>query len=172
MRILQRLVLSLLLLSLAQASGAAVSSTPVFVQTPKIGNVQFLQGTDSAGTYKTVYTGGTNGSKITGIFVTTNDATTSHLVTIQISSSTSAHCSPNTSCYGGVAVTIPVSSGYVNAAPAVNMMSAILWPGLPLDSDNNPYFMLPGNTYTIEATFATALTSTNWLNVVVVAADY
>src|SRR5271165_5399153 len=62
---------------------AAVSSTPVFVQTPNRGIVQFLQGTDSAGTYKTLYTGGSNGSKCTGMYITSNDAA-SHLVTIQL----------------------------------------------------------------------------------------
>ena len=152
--------------------GATTPNSIVTPQTPKIGNVQFLQGTDSAGTYKTAYTGSANGSKITGIFLTSFDPSASHLVTVQISSSSSAHCSPATSCYGGVAITLPVSSGSANAAPAVNAMSAANWPGLPVDSDGNPYFYLPSASYTIEVTFATALTSTDWINAVVIAADF
>lgn len=153
-------------------TAATTPNSTVSPQTPNLGKVQFLQGTDSAGTYKTLYTGGASGSKITAIYVTSFDPSATHLVTVQISSSASAHCSPATSCYGGTAVTIPVSSGSANGAPAVNMMSSQNWPGLPRDSDGNPYIYLPANTWTVEVTFATALTSTDWLSAVAVAADF
>lgn len=166
------LVLSLAIILPSLPGLAAVTATPVFVQTPKIGKVQFLQGTDTAGTYKTVMTGGSNGSKIVGMYVTTNDASATHLMTIEVSSSTSAHCSPSTSCFGGVSFTLAVSSGFANAAPAVNAMSPSIWPGLPRDSDGNPFLYLPDATYTIEATFATALTAAKWINIVVVYADF
>lgn len=153
------------------AQPATTPNSAITPQTPNVGKVQFLQGTDVAGTYKSAYTGGANGSKIVAIYATSNDASLAHLVTWQISSSTSAHCSPATSCFGGAAVTVPINAGFANAAPAINLMSQGNWPG-PVDSDGNTFFFLPSSSYTIEVTFATALTSTDWINVVVVASDF
>lgn len=151
---------------------AATTPTPVFVQTPKLGSCTFVQGTDSAGTYKTCYTGGANGTKITGIWISSNDGSASHLVTVQVSTSTSAHCSPQSNCLGGAAVTVPVNSGFAAGAGAVNVMSAANWPGLPIDSDGNPYIYLTGSTMTIEVTFATALTASTQLAVSITAGDF
>lgn len=146
------------------SSFAAVSSTPVFVQTPNRGIVQFLQGTDVAGTYKTLYTGGANGSKCTGMYITSNDAT-AHLVTIQLVTSAVK--------YGGTAISTGTTTpGYASGAPAISAMSPINWPGLPVDSDGNPYFYLAGTGDTIQATFATALTTSDFINIVAICADF
>ena len=106
-------ILSLTLASLLMASSAFAAVTPnsvVTAQTPNRGITQFLQGTDSAGTYKTVYTAGANGSKITGLFMNNNDALATHLVTCQI---------VNTAVkYGGAALTSVVSAGFATAVPA------------------------------------------------------
>lgn len=134
--------------------------------------VSFVQGTDVAGTYKTIFTGGTNGSKIFGVWVTTNDGSLTHLATVQQSNSTSSHCSPQSSCLGGAAVTIPVSSGFANGAPAINMLSPTNWPGLPVDALGNPFLSLTGATLTIEATFATALTASTNINFIVQGCNY
>lgn len=164
------IVLAVLFLA-AGLVDAAVTATPVFVQKPKLKTTIFVQGTDVAGTYKTAYLGGADGSKITGIWVTSNDGSAAHLVTVQLSTSTTAHCSPtNLSCLGGVAITIPVSSGFANGVGAVNILSS--WPGLPTDSDGNPYIYLTDATQTVEATFATALTASTQIAVVVQGADF
>jgi len=161
------------LLALAPPSDAALTQNAVVTaQTPNNGKCTFLQGTDVAATYKTCYTGGTNGSKIVGIWVTSNDASASHLVTVQLSTSTTAHCSPTTTCLGGAAVTIPISAGFANAVPAINMLSPTNWPGLPLDSQGNPYLFLSVATQTIEATFATSLTASDQVSVTIMAADF
>ena len=158
------------LLWCANSDAAVTVNSAVTAQTPKSQGTSYIQGTDSAGTYKTIYSGGTNGSKIIGIYVTSTDGSTAHLVTIQLSSSTSSHCS--TSCYGGAAVTIPVNAGSANGAPAINMMSAANWPGLPIDATSNPFLFISGNTFTLEATFASSLTSSTQINIVVIAADF
>jgi len=146
------------------AAYAAVTSTPVFVQTPNRGIVQFLQGTDSAGTYKTLYTGGANGSKCTGMFLTSTDST-AHLVTVQLVTSAVK--------YGGTAVTTGTTTpGFAAAAGAVNVMSAANWPGLPIDSDGNPYIYLAGSGDTLQATFATNLSSSTLINIVAICADF
>jgi hypothetical protein len=148
----------------ATSSFAAVTATPVFVQTPNRGIVQFLQGTDVAGTYKTLYTGGTNGSKCTGMYITSND-TAAHLVTIQLVVSGVK--------YGGTAISTGTTTpGFASGAGALNAMSSINWPGLPTDSDGNPYFYFAGTGDTIQATFATALTASDVINIVAICADF
>ncbi len=150
------------LFSLAPALAAVTPNSPVTPQTPNRGIVQFLQGTDAAGTYKTLYTAGANGSICNGMWATTNDSTT-HLITVQIVNSAVK--------YGGMSITSVASMGFANAAPALNLMSPANWPGLPVDANNNPYiYLVSGDT--IQATFATALTSTDVLNIVTFCADF
>lgn len=160
----KKLGLVLALLCMAQPAMAAVTgNNPITAQLPMNGLVQFLQGTDAAGTYKTLYTAGTNGSKISGIFVTSNDASVAHLVTCQI---------VNTAVkYGGVSATIAVNLGFANAAAPFNLMSQTIWPGLPIDMNGNPYFYLKSGD-TLQCTFATALTTSDVLNLIAIASDY
>ena len=150
------------LLLCSSAFGAITPNSVVSAQTPTLGVVQFLQGTDSAGTYKTLYTGNANGSKIVSLTGTTNDASSAHLVTCEVVLSAVK--------YGGVAVNIPVSSGFTAAAVPVNILSA--WTGLPLDSDGNPYIFLPSASYTLQCTFATNLTTGKVLNLQAVSSDF
>lgn len=151
----------------AISHGAFAATTPnssVTPQAPNRGIVQFLQGTDTAGVYKTLYTGGSNGSIIKGIFATSNDASAAHLVTCQIVNSSVK--------YGGVAVNVPVNSGMATGVAPVNIMAPASWVGLPLDSDGNPFFFLASASDTLQCTFATALTSSDVLNLFAVAADF
>jgi len=145
------------------ALAAVTPNSIVTGQTPNRGRVQFLQGTDSAGTYKTLYTAGVNGSKCFGLFETNNDASATHLVTVQVFNALVG--------YGGVAVTTASSDGFANATPPKAFMSPTNWPGLPVDSNGNPYInLISGDT--IQATFATALTSTDVVNLYISCTDY
>ena len=158
-----RVLLALLIIDIAAASAATTPNSFVSPQTPNRGIVQFLQGTDSAGTYKTLYTGGSNGSKCFGLWETNNDASATHLITVQVVNGGVK--------YGGVAVTTASSDGFVNGVPPKNLMSPSNWPGLPLDSDSNPYFILASGD-TLQATFATALTSTDLIDLISVCSDF
>jgi len=150
---------------------AVTPNSFVTVQTPNAKGTAFIQGTDTAGTYKTVYTSGSSGSKVIGIYITSTDSTASHLFTVQFSSSVTAHCV--TSCFGAASVTIPISAGYAAASPAVNALSPSTWPGLPIDANGNPYIFLPASSsFTLEGTFQTALGSGSQVNIVVVAGDF
>ena len=142
---------------------ATTPNSVVTAQTPKLAVVQFLQGTDTAGTYKTLYTGGANGSKISGMWVTNEDGSAPHLVTCQLVRAAVF--------YGGVAFLVGTNLGYSTGLPAANIMSAALWPGLPVDGNGNPYFYLSAND-TIQCTFATSLTSSTYLNVSAVVSDF
>lgn len=153
----------LVLSCLDQAHAAVTANSVVTPQTPGRILCQFLQGTDTAGTYKTCYTGGSNGSKCSALWETNNDGSATHLVTVEI-----VNGGVN---YGGVAITTASSDGYANATPAKNFMATGFWPGLPVDSDGNPFFFLASGD-TLKATYATALTSAKWVNLVGVCADF
>lgn len=155
---------ALALVLLAQAGDAAVTANSIVTaQTPTRGIVQFLQGTDAAGTYKTLYTGGANGSRCFAMWSTNNDGSATHLITVQLVNSAVK--------YGGMSITSVINAGFANATPAQNLMSSTNWPGLPVDSNGNPFIEL-ANGDTLQATYATALTSSDVLNIVAVCADY
>jgi hypothetical protein len=145
------------------AHAATTANSFITPQTPSRGIVQFLQGTDSAGTYKTIYTAGSNGSRCFALLATNNDGTAQHLLTVQIVNGGVK--------YGGVALTTTLSAGFATATPPQNMMSASVWPGLPVDQYGNPYLQLNSGD-TLQATFATALTSSDLINIVATCSDF
>lgn len=160
-----RRILGVLVGVLLSAS-AALAVTPnsiVTMQTPTVGVAQFLQGTDNAGTYKTVFTAGASGSKCNGLWSTNDDGTATHVVTLQLTRGGIR--------YGGVAFTTTLSQGFSPAAPPLNVLSPTLWPGLPLDSDGNPYIQLQSGD-SLQATFATALTAGTRINLAVSCGDF
>lgn len=157
-RFRNHLIAAIALTAFCLPLGAATVNTPIFPQVPKNTRTCFIQGTDSAGTYKTIYTGDADGSKVIAVWAGTNDDV-SHLFTVRHSTSTTDHCATNGTCGAGVAATLAASSGFAASTPVVNMMSTTNWPGLPTDSDGNPMMYLSDNTQTIEATFATAFST-------------
>lgn len=163
MRSLLRGLAALWLFAASSAFAAVTPNSIVSPQTPTVGVVQFLQGTDSPGTYKTIYTAGANGSRCVALWSTNNDASATHLLTVQIVRSAVK--------YGGMALTTVVNAGFANAVPAQNLTTSTVWPGLPTDGSGNPFIMLASGD-TLQATFATALTSTDVINVVAICADY
>ena len=147
----------------SQAIAATTPNSLVTPQTPNRGIVQFLQGTDNAGTYKTLYTAGANGSRCYGMLLNSNDTSTTHLVTVQI---------VNTAVkYGGAALTAGLSAGFANGSAAQPIMSSSVWPGLPADQYGNPYLQLISGD-TVQATFATTLTTSASINLYVVCNDF
>lgn len=145
-------------------SNAAVTATPVFPQTPGLGLQNFIQGTDTAGTFKAVYTGGTNGSKCMGLIASSTDGSASHLITIQLKRTATS--------YTVMAATVAASAGSANGIPPQPLMGPGLWTGLPTDSDGNPFIYLATNADSIQATYATALTAATQVNVIATCADF
>jgi hypothetical protein len=156
------LLIGLLLLAVSSTSFAAVTANSVVTaQTPNNGKQNFVQGTDSAGTYKTIYTAGSNGSKCNGITVANDDASATHVMTFEIvNGGTSYHFSTFTT-------TSPASGSYSTA----NAITTTNWAGLPTDSDGNPYIQLISGDV-LKATFATALTSADEIDVFASCADF
>jgi len=151
---MKRLVLVLLFLStLAHAATA-----PIYLGTPKLYAVQM---TTSPGTYVDVVGTVTNTVKCVGLYVTSND-NAANPVTVQIQKGATK--------VGGVTISVPASSGFTTAIPAVNFMSGSAWPGLPIDGQGNPYFYLE-NGDELQATFTNALTS-EVINVVAICGTF
>jgi hypothetical protein len=157
------LALAALVVLPRSALPAVTANSIVTAQTPNRGIVQFLQGTDTAGTYKTLYTAGANGSMCFGMWSTNNDPSATHVITVQIVNAAVK--------YGGVSLLSVVNAGFATAVPAQNLMAPANWPGLPVDSNSNPYIVLASGD-TIQATFATALTASDVLNIVAFCVDY
>jgi hypothetical protein len=156
-------ILAATLVLIGTAFAATTPNSIVTAQTIRRGIVQFLQGTDVAGTYKTLYTAGANGSKCFGMVETNNDASATHVVTVQVFNATVG--------YGGTAIITASNDGYVNTAPPKAMMTPAVWPGLPIDSNGNPFiYLVSGDT--LQATFATAITSMDWVNIYVNCVDF
>lgn len=161
---MRKLIIFLLLLIAASAKAATTPNSVVLPQMANRGIVQFLQGTDSAGTYKTLYTATTTGGSICFSMWTSNsDASATHPLTIQLVSSGVK--------YGGTALTPAVSSGFATGAPAVAITTPSVWPGLLTDIVGNEYIILADGD-TIQATFTNALTTSTLINIEVSCVDY
>src|SRR5205823_13867707 len=192
---MRRLVPLLAWLAVGGLAFAAVTPTPVYVQIPQLAAVEIVSGTaactaagqpfscctgsgtgsgctttaastDAAPTWVTVYTGGSvgPGSKITGLYITSTDAT-AHVVTCSVNK--------NGARGGGVAITTSTTKpGFASAVPAINLLSSTNWPGLPVDSDGNPYLYLSSASDKIDCRFATALTSGTLIGIVAIGADF
>lgn len=140
----------------------AVTSTPVFVQTPKNYKLQIVNADGTS--LKTIATGGTNGTKISAIVVTSND-TAARNVTWGIT--TSAVFFPLGT------VQIPITAGQVDLTnTAVNLLDIGKTPGLPVDSDGNPYIFLSGTGDTLQAEVTTSVTAAKAVTFVAIGADF
>ena len=150
-------------LFIGTAEASPTGNNIITAQTPNRGVLQFLQGTDPAGTYKTLYTAGVNGSKCFGLWETNSDPTSTHLVSVQVVNSGIK--------YGGVSIATAVNQGFATGVPPGNFTGSTNWPGLPVDSDGNPYLLLAFGD-TLQATFATALTTATLINLVITCSDF
>lgn len=136
---------------------------PTFVKTPNIQVTAFTTTAGAAGAFQTIYTGGANGSKIVGIAVTAT-ATAAQDIRLAITSS------------GGQAyintVTVALNSGFSGSVPPTN---ALLSAALPIDSDGNPYLLLPSTSCLLSAqitTLSSIWTTGAQIGVTVTAGDF
>jgi hypothetical protein len=141
---------------------ALTPNSVVSPQTPSRGLVRFVGTTDGTATLKALYTAGTNGSKVLGI-VGVNAGATAHNVTLMI-----VNGGTN---YQGNVVNLGTQAGNNGTVTPVALMSASVWPGLPVDSNGNPYLELNSGD-TLEAEYATAQATTETISLYCVAQDY
>jgi hypothetical protein len=165
MRILRYLCAGFIaaLLGIAGVNAATTPNSFITTQVPNIGITTFAQGVDSPGTYKTIYTGATNGSKCYSLTLSHDDQNATHLVTLRlVHSATTADMAIYTTVTGGPA--------NLFSTPA-NLFSAQIWPGLPSDAYGNGYIILT-NGDTLRATFAAAITSGDTINITAFCSDF
>lgn len=134
---------------------------PTFVKTPNRGVALISTGTGIA--LSTIYTGGTSGSKVTGINVTTS-STSAVTVFFYLTSGTS---------YIFTTLSVPASAGVSVGVPPVSVLSVANTPGLPLDSDGNPYLILASSADLLQmSASATVPTTGGNVYAVAVAGDF
>lgn len=139
----------------------AVTSTPVFPQTPKNGKVQIANA--DAQTQKTVYTGGANGSKIHGLIFVSTD-TSNRDVQISITNG-------GTSFPIGT-VSVVAGAGNASGTPSVNGFNTVNLVGLPVDSDGNPEILLLSASDTLTISALTTVTSGKLITATCFGADF
>jgi hypothetical protein len=138
----------------------AVTSTPVFVQTPK--NTQITIVAADASTNKTVCTAGTNGTKVTALWVTSDD-TSARIIQWKITRSAVTVLCGSTN--------VATLAGTDGVTPAVDLLGATLNPGLPIDNDGNKYlFLVSGDTLVISST--TTVTAAKTVSATAIHADF
>lgn len=112
---------------------------PTFVKTPNWGATQITTGTGT-NTSVTVYSGGANGSKIPALIAVSVGTTSAFDVQWGVSSG-------GTFFIHGTA-SVAVSAGSSDSVPTTNLLSNA---NLPLDSDGNPFVLLPSSAYSLQA---------------------
>lgn len=135
----------------------AVTSTPVFVQTPKNGLAQISTGTGSS-VAVTVYTGGTNGTKITGLNATGFGSTNAYDVQWGITN--------GAVFYGMGTVSVSAGAGSTSGIASANLFYNINVQGLAIDSDGNPFVFLKSSLDAL--TVKSPATSSTWTSGVVI----
>lgn len=140
---------------------AVTPNSVVSVQTPKSGKVQIANA--DASNQKTVYTGGANGSKISGMILQSTD-TSARDVQISITNG-------GTSYILGT-VTVPIGAGNSGSVPSVNAFNNAQLPGLPVDSDGNPYIFLASASDALTISSLTTVTSGKLISANAVCGDF
>lgn len=138
----------------------AVTSTPVFVQTPKCYAQQFTIADTT--TKKTLVTAGTNGTKIDSITVQSNDTTARDF---------QLFVNDGTTDYWLATVSIPVNSGGTNAIPTVDYLNHGQCCNFPLDSAGNRTILLMAG-WSLKFAAGATLTTAKAINIFATGGDY
>lgn len=140
---------------------------PTFVRQPNMGLVQITTGTGSS-TLVTAYTGGSsNGSKIVGLTAVGYLTTAAFDLMFGITNGSTFHIVST--------VSISAAAGSTSGTGAVNCLNVTNVPGLPLDSDGNPFFFLRTSQDLLQV--KTPATSSTWVtgalfSVVAISGDF
>jgi hypothetical protein len=117
------------------------NSVATLIKQPQNGKVQIANA--DAQNQKTVYTAGANGSKVTALLAVSTD-TSARDVQICITNGGTS--------YPIGTVSVPAGAGNSSSVDGVDLINGTNLPGLPIDSDGNPYiFLVSGDTLTVSA---------------------
>jgi len=126
------LVTTLAFLAFGSPGWAAITANSIVTtQTPKAYKAQITNASGTAAV--NLVNPGTNGTKVISI-VCSNTDTSAYNVTFSVLRSSTTYFLDT--------VAIPASAGYSASAPPVSILNTTNIPGIPLDSDGNPYLFL------------------------------
>ena len=135
-------------------------ATPFYFNSPKVSNATIVAADTT--TAKTVVTAPAGGSKVTGLILASDD-TSARDIQFGVTQS-------GGSFYPIGTVTVPITAGTIAATPSVNAINRSTCPGLPLDSDGNPYILLEsGDKLEIKA--LTTVTAAKTISATAIHAD-
>jgi hypothetical protein len=122
---------------------------------------QITNGTGT--TAQTLYTGGSSGSKITGIVLTSTDTAAQTVQVAIVYSSTT---------YILGTVVVPAGAGTNGSIPSVNAMAPAILPGLPIDYSAKPYFLLKNASDAVSVAPLATITSGKIISAIAIAGDF
>lgn len=108
-----------------------VTATPIYPQAINSSSQQILPADTT--TLKTLYTAGTNGSKVESILLTNTDTAAAYAIQFSVTISATTYLLGT--------VNVPLSSGNTIAAPSINALQSSNLP-LSFDAFGNPYLYL------------------------------
>ena len=147
----------------------AGTATPIFAQTPQTKGA-LLQNSTGALTFSptattnmvSLYAGGTNGSIVNAITVTTTDTSAETLIL-------SLWNGTNNFLLGEF--NIPLTSGFTTTAPPVDLFRNSQSPAVPIDVNGNRYIYVP-NGWTLYVGTTAVVTTAKYTMVVAVGEDF
>ena len=138
---------------------------PIFTGVARVGIAQLAAantGADLSTNAALVFTGGTNGSKVTAITAASTD-TSARVVALWLTRSATS--------YALTAASVAIASGTDGTTPSTNLMGTTLWPGLSVDGSGQYYLLLQSGD-TLQASMAVAVTAAKEIDVTATYADY
>ena len=139
---------------------AAAVATPIFPQLITSPSVQILPATTSS--LVTLYTGGTNGSKIENIIATNTDSGAAYLLTLTIVTSATNYIIGT--------INVPLSAGNTAAAPPVSLLNSVNLPTAK-DANGNPYIYLASGSV-LKVNSSTTVTTAKVVSITAMGGDY
>jgi len=107
-----------------------MGTSAIYVTTPQIKQVNISQGNTQA----ILYTAGASGSKITGIFASSNDASIDNVI-LWLGSNTAQLCR-------FAVVPVAINAGSNSTIPTASFFTSSQMPALPVDNDGQEYLFL------------------------------
>lgn len=138
----------------------AGTATPIYAQLIVDKPVQILPADTT--TLKTIVAGGTNGTKIESLIVTSTDTSARDVALYKTISAVD---------YLLGTVSIPITAGFTNAIPSIDLLNNPQIPGLSTDAFGNKYiFVASGTTLKIAALIT--ITAAKAISVIASGGDY
>lgn len=108
----------------------ATISVPSFVQTPQLDIT--IYGSGDTNTNKTIFTAGSNGSKVVGIVGSNSDGDRTFSLRLKRGSTVAQLTS----------VLLASGAGNISSIPSIDFLNSTNLPGLPVDNDGQRYLFL------------------------------